>query len=172
MWLVLNQNKPRISYTKLCMMEDAVGSAVCDSVCMRTACLCLTRYKSTHLQQKFVSECVCESVEIWWAEVVLAHLHGATSYQREPWVSCSLQGLSRTTASVWRMTALWHSATAQGLISLYLLIHLFTLSLVIITQQFNTYHSGDGSVQVSAIYSALGCPTQFSEDMNPVGSMR
>ncbi len=53
------------------------------------------------------------------------------------------------------MTTLWHSETAQGLISLYLLIHLFTLSLVIITQQFNMYRSGDGSLQVSAIYSAL-----------------
>lgn len=51
-----------------------------------SACVCvyLSRYKLMHLQQKFVSECVCESVEIWWAEVVLAHLHGATSYQREP----------------------------------------------------------------------------------------
>lgn len=70
------------------------------------------------------------------------------------------------------MTTLWHSATALGLISLYLLIHLFTLFLVIITLQFSMYHSGDGSVRVSAIYSALGCPMQFSEDMNPVGSMK
>jgi len=134
-------------------------------------CACLTRYKSTHLQQKFVCVCVCVCVEIWWVEEVLAHLHGETSYQREPWVSCSLQGLSRTTAAVWRMTTLWHSATALGVISLYLLIHLFTLSLVIITQQFSMYCSGDGTVRVSAVYSALGCPMQFSEDMNPIGSI-
>lgn len=141
-------------------------------VCKQRACVWLGINQRIYSRSLCLSVCARMCVEIWWAEVVLAHLHGETSYQREPWVSCSLQGLSRTTASVWRMTTLWHSATALGLISLYLLIHLFTLSLVIITQQFSMYRSGDGSVRVSAIYSALGCPTQFSEDMNPVGSMR
>lgn len=137
-------------------------------VCKQRACVWLG------INQRIYSRSLCLSVcvKIWWAEVVLAHLHGETSYQREPWVSCSLQGLSRTTGSVWRMTTLWHSAATQGLISLYLLIHLFTLSLVIITQQFSRHSSGDGSTLVSTVYSALGCPTQFSEDMNPVGSMR
>lgn len=97
---------------------------------------------------------VCEND--WWAEVVLAHLHGETSYQREPWESSSLQRLNRTTALAWRMTTLWHGTAARGLISLYLLIHLLTLSLVIIAPRFSTHHSGND--RVFTIHTATHCP--------------
>lgn len=102
--------------------------------------------------------CVCVFVceNVWWAEVVLAHLHGETSYQREPWESSSLQRLNRTTALAWRMTTLWHGTAARGLISLYLLIHLLTLSLVIITPRFSTHHSGNDRART--IHTATDCP--------------